>query len=795
MTVSSSTAKAGPYAGAGSPGPFTVPFRFLAASHLQVIRTSNTGIDTTLTLTTDYTVSGVGASSGSVTLTAPLASGERLTIIRNAPFTQLADYVNNDAFPAESHEDALDLLTMQTQQLKERSDAALTLPATVTGVDTDLPTPESSKLIGWNQAANALQNFDATTLATIVAFGTSRADVFTGDGAQTQFTLTANPGALANLDVAIGGVTQTPGVNFTFSGTTLTFAVAPPLGVVILARYFLALPQGVTDSAASTFLQAGTGAVPRTVQAKLREYLSPEDFGAVGNGIADDSAAWQNCLTASAGRAVAAHSGKTYLCLNELLVPPNTTVDLQGSRVNFNVTGSKYGFKMGGYTTIRNGRIDHTNTTNEPGVNGSFRSCVTVGSFNAGPGTGDNNVLIEHLEMHTLRPTGQCVSIYSDSSNITIRNCLIYNDSTAKNGIALHWSTDNGGAPPSGTRHPQFVTIENTVCADFDVGVYMSAAFAVAIRGCRFFDCDKGVECYRGDYSNAYAPASDAAAVAKGITIEACRIRGAQIGVEIDGIEGLPVAQQIMGVTIRDCLIEGRAVGASSDRGVYIRGTTRVTVSDCEIFNFDGYGVDLFGECQHITLADNIIRNNGLAAIWARDTETISDVNIERNRIFGNCAKNADSTKPHIRVGALCTRWRIAYNEFGAASEPANISIFLVTGCTFPTLHNNHTAFLAGGGWAYRVSGATTLATTATMRADVRGNTVASGITLWDGSPLSEVFGPLGNLQAYENAAPTVGTWAVGDRVTRTTPVVGQPRGWSCTVAGTPGTWVSEGNL
>jgi len=44
-------------------------------------------------------------------------------------------------------------------------------------------------------------------------------------------------------------------------------------------------------------------------------------------------------------------------------------------------------------------------------------------------------------------------------------------------------------------------------------------------------------------------------------------------------------------------------------------------------------------------------------------------------------------------------------------------------------------------------------------------------------------------------AAPTTGTWAVGQRMQQQTPVVGQPKGWSCTVAGTPGTWVSEGNL
>jgi hypothetical protein len=44
-------------------------------------------------------------------------------------------------------------------------------------------------------------------------------------------------------------------------------------------------------------------------------------------------------------------------------------------------------------------------------------------------------------------------------------------------------------------------------------------------------------------------------------------------------------------------------------------------------------------------------------------------------------------------------------------------------------------------------------------------------------------------------AAPTTGTYALGDRVFNSAPAVGSPKGWICTVAGTPGTWVSEGNL
>jgi hypothetical protein len=47
----------------------------------------------------------------------------------------------------------------------------------------------------------------------------------------------------------------------------------------------------------------------------------------------------------------------------------------------------------------------------------------------------------------------------------------------------------------------------------------------------------------------------------------------------------------------------------------------------------------------------------------------------------------------------------------------------------------------------------------------------------------------------HSYSIPTTGTWAVGDHCIHGVPVVGQPKGWFCTVAGTPGTWVSEGNL
>jgi hypothetical protein len=48
----------------------------------------------------------------------------------------------------------------------------------------------------------------------------------------------------------------------------------------------------------------------------------------------------------------------------------------------------------------------------------------------------------------------------------------------------------------------------------------------------------------------------------------------------------------------------------------------------------------------------------------------------------------------------------------------------------------------------------------------------------------------------YGSTAPISGnTWNANDRVIQSVSIVGNPKGWRCTVAGNPGTWVSEGNL
>ena len=158
MTVSSTTVK-NSYSGNGSTTEFAYGYKIFADTDLQVIiRVNSTGVETVKTLTTHYTVAGAGdASGGSITFTSgnTPASGETVVIIREVPQTQAIDYIANDPFPAESHEEGLDRATMTTQQVQEELDRSIKLSRTNTMTSTEFT-------VGATDRANKILAFDSS---------------------------------------------------------------------------------------------------------------------------------------------------------------------------------------------------------------------------------------------------------------------------------------------------------------------------------------------------------------------------------------------------------------------------------------------------------------------------------------------------------------------------------------------------------------------------------------------------------------------------------------------------------
>ena len=120
------------YEGNGTTKVFPYRFRILKDSHMVVTVIDIAGNLTTLSLGTDYTISGVGqVSGGNVTLAIALASGWQISLDRDLPAVQETDLRNQGKFFAEVHEDAFDYLTMLIQRVSSFFGLALRKPSLI----------------------------------------------------------------------------------------------------------------------------------------------------------------------------------------------------------------------------------------------------------------------------------------------------------------------------------------------------------------------------------------------------------------------------------------------------------------------------------------------------------------------------------------------------------------------------------------------------------------------------------------------------------------------------------------
>lgn len=166
MTLSTTTSRV-QYPGAGSVGPFAIPFRFTAGTDLLVTKRSSAGVETTLTHGTHFTVTGAQNATGTLTLVSALAVGETLTIRRAPALTQATSIRNQGSYFPATIEDEFDHLVMQMQKLQDQLDRSFGVKETYDPASLTLRVkPETGKVLGWSSSSELTNmTLDASAVA------------------------------------------------------------------------------------------------------------------------------------------------------------------------------------------------------------------------------------------------------------------------------------------------------------------------------------------------------------------------------------------------------------------------------------------------------------------------------------------------------------------------------------------------------------------------------------------------------------------------------------------------------
>ena len=335
MTISSTVRIAGPFTGNGVTTTFPFTYKVFSTADVQVIRlTISTGIETTLTIVTDYTITLNGDQDsnpgGNIVLVTQLLALYKLTATSDIANLQPTDLTNQGGFFPEVITDALDRATIQIQQLADQTDRAIKIPIS-DGV-LDMTTP------GTADRASKYFVYDAS----------GKPSVSSGSGTDTALRTD-----LANASASLAG------------------------------------------SRLSGFRQTGTGATARTVDAKLKDTVSVKDFGAVGDGVTDDTAAIQAALNSGFNRVYVPKG--VYRFISQLVIPSNTILFGDGDSSVFDWGGSTNAGKL----------VVVGSTTN-----------VTLQSFKVDCNSADGTISLGNKDIG--------IVVDTSGSQITIQNITIY---------------------------------------------------------------------------------------------------------------------------------------------------------------------------------------------------------------------------------------------------------------------------------------------------------------------------------------------------------------------------------
>ena len=202
---------------------------------------------------------------------------------------------------------------------------------------------------------------------------------------------------------------------------SLVFTVADATS---LSNLQIQLASG-TGASLVGYNQGGIGAVDRTVQDRLREYLSAKDYGAVGDGVTDDTTALQNAIDAA------------FLQNRDCFIPAGTylvTGLYLPGRVIFGQDDRGKAIRIFGQGTGEPFVVDTAKGT----VIKSVTDAPVLQDYLDTPSSSNGQVTIDHIRFDGTSNSEPVVKLTSFYGLSTIHNCVIFQRGTG-DGLTMGW--------------------------------------------------------------------------------------------------------------------------------------------------------------------------------------------------------------------------------------------------------------------------------------------------------------------------------------------------------------------